>query len=208
MKASSSTNESGSSLSSVISHSACTLVTKTFSYTAKRKYLNSGFVRPLPTKKFSLQEIKEIEVLLGEDGGVSSIKSSETGIYVLFETSLRFDNEIYNRIPQSLTKAQIKEIELATKIKNREAESKRDFNETISRNDQVVNWIDDIFGQNFTGNFNKKSLIKFLAGEIDVPDVLVSHKWVDGLNKANAIKDGQPDWEALKLAYKNSTSPI
>lgn len=193
-------NESGSSRPSV------NLEAKSYSYTAKRKYLNSGYVRPLPTKKFNLQEIKEMEALLRADGGIATIKSSETGLSVLFETSLRFDDEIYNRIPQSLTKAQNKEIEQAAKIKSREAESQADFNETVSRNYLIVNWIDDIFGQDFTGKFNKKNLIKFLAGEVELPDVLVSWKWLDGLNKANAIKDEQPDWVALKKAYENSIS--
>lgn len=193
-------NESGSSRPSV------NLEAKSYNYTAKRKYLNSGYVRPLPTKKFNLQEIKEMEALLRADGGIATIKSSETGLSVLFETSLKFDDEIYNRIPQSLTKAQNKEIEQAAKIKSREAASQADFNETVSRNNLIVNWIDDIFGQDFTGKFNKKNLIKFLAGEVELPDVLVSWKWLDGLNKANAIKDEQPGWEALKKAYENSIS--
>jgi len=100
-----------------------------------------------------------------------------------------------------------KKIEAEKKAQeDKKAEREKGVKEELSENSDVVNWINSIFGEGVMNDFNTKSLVDFITGKEKEFRGLVNPKWKSGLEKINAIKDGNVDFGKIKTAFAESKS--
>ena len=181
---------------------------KEYKYRINEKYSNSVVVLPYVGKSFSEEEKVDIRSLLLTLNANICIENS--GFLVIFNDDKNiecFTTEIESVLPKQALKRDIENDRKNKEHHDRRKviESKR--NDNFNENETALNWIHNLFGTEFTNDYNKNALLNYIVGKEDSFNGLPNHKWMDGLEKIDAVtetSDGHKiSYEKIKSVYQD-----
>lgn len=115
------------------------------------------------------------------------------------------DKDLVNSINEDIGNKSVQKIKIQQEtdaINKAKAEKESLQLDYINSKKTESEWLDNTFGKDAIGNFNKIELIKYISGESDKFGGSPNRQMQEGFEKIGAIKDGNIDFKQIKKSFE------
>lgn len=115
------------------------------------------------------------------------------------------DKDLVNSINEDIGNKSVQKIKIQQEtdaINKAKAEKESLQLDYINSKKTESEWLDNTFGKDAIGNFNKIELIKYISGESDRFGGSPNRQMQEGFEKIGAIKDGNIDFKQIKKSFE------